>query len=186
MDSNAINLRIKASLKGDKHAFQWIVENYSDYVYRVAYRLVLNHDDAQDIAQESFLKIWKNLKYYKSSVKFTTWIYSIVTNLTIDMLRKEKLKSEYSAQKTQTEDGNSYSEQKNLGDEQLIDIIKKIAKDLPALQRICFVLKEIEGKSLKEVAIITNSGIDSVKSNLYHARKRIKELLKVYYKYEAK
>ncbi len=76
--------------RGDREAFAELIEIYKDKIFQLAYRMVGNREDAEDIAQETFLRVYANLHAYDESYKFSTWIYRIATNLCIDRGRKKR------------------------------------------------------------------------------------------------
>ncbi len=82
-----LQIIIEKVKNGNKEAFGILVEKHQQYAFTLAFRIVCNEDDARDVVQDSFVKMWKNIKLYNSKNKFTTWMYSIVTNTAIDMLR---------------------------------------------------------------------------------------------------
>lgn len=81
---------ILAALAGDHQAFAVLVERYVSAIYKFSYRYVRNGPDAEDIAQETFLRVWKNLKQFDTSKNFRTWIYAIAKNASLDLLKKKK------------------------------------------------------------------------------------------------
>ena len=81
---------VLAALAGDHQAFASLVERYVGAIYKFSYRYVRNGPDAEDIAQETFLRVWKNLKQFDISKNFRTWIYTIAKNASLDLLKKKK------------------------------------------------------------------------------------------------
>src|SRR5690606_19333586 len=81
---------IRKAMSGDTQAFRAIVEDHQDFVFSVAHRFVNNARDAEDLTQETFLRLWKNLSRYKSEIKLTTWLYKIVTNVCLDYLKSKQ------------------------------------------------------------------------------------------------
>ena len=81
---------INKARNGDKEAFGKLVMQHQQYAFNLAFRIVCNEDDARDIVQDSFIKIWKNMKLYLPKIKFSTWMYKIITNTAIDHLRSKK------------------------------------------------------------------------------------------------
>jgi RNA polymerase sigma-70 factor (ECF subfamily) len=167
---------IRKCLKGDLSAFAGLCEMYYDYAYRVSFRMLAQEEDARDTVQEAFIRVWKNLKHYDEKLKFSTWLYSIVTHLCIDHLRKKKFFSDIPIEDTEppvdTANPESALESKDLR-----DVISNLAGDLGPKQRAVFVLRDLEGLEMKEVGEITHLSPDQVKSNLYHARRAIREIL---------
>ena len=85
-----VKKRIKQVLKGDRNAFGEVVELYKDKVYQLSFRMLGNRHEAEDIAQEAFIRAFVNIQSFNLNLKFSTWIYRIATNLCIDRIRKKK------------------------------------------------------------------------------------------------
>jgi RNA polymerase sigma-70 factor (ECF subfamily) len=159
---------------------EW-VNQYYEYGFRVAFRIIGNEEDSRDIVQDAFLKVWLRLESYNSKVKFTTWLFTIVTNLCIDRLRKKKTATNYKDQmqiRTNTEE--VFVENKMDGEE-LRSVLVKLSENLSPKQKIVFVLRDMEDLEMDEVCAITKMPAEQVKANLYHARKTIRTNL-VYFK----
>lgn len=182
MDLKKIIQQIK---KGNQEAFQQLVEYYQTYAFRLAFKIVCNEEDAKDIVQDSFIKIWKNIKQYKQSVKFSTWLYKIVTNTAIDLYRSKERKptvpiNEILVFTDRLENDNP---ENKLINRELGALFQRLADDLSEKQRLVFILRDLQGNSSKEVQDILEMSEDAVKSNLYLARRSISEkliTLKVY------
>ena len=170
---------IKEIRNGNQEAFRKVVEEYQQYAFTLSFRILYDEDEARDAVQDSFIKIWKKIHEYDSKIKFTTWMYRIVTNTAIDRYRSIKrhksVKMDDVAERLdQLQDG---SLEVNLSNEELAGIIKTLADDLPEKQKMVFVLRDIQELSSQEVETILEINETQVKSNLYHARKSIKEKL---------
>jgi RNA polymerase sigma-70 factor (ECF subfamily) len=165
--------------KGDQAAFRRIVEDYRQQAFSMAFRILCNEEEARDIVQESFVKIWQKIGTYDMTQKFSTWMYKIVANGAIDRLRQIKKHKQVNLEKvimkidyqnlelTQIEDDNKETAQ----------LISLLAEGLPEKQQMVFILRDLQGVDSAEVRQILNLSETSVKSNLYHARKAIKEKL---------
>ena len=164
---------IESCIKGDVHAFKTLVEKLQTYAYTLAFRILLNEEEAKDAVQDSFIKIWKNLRSYNGKYLFTTWMYRIVVNTCIDRLKEIKKQSEINS--------DSISESSNAEDSiinrEMARQIRQLSKGLPEKQRIIFILNDLQGLSLDESSEVLNMAKGLVKSNLYYARKSIKEKL---------
>lgn len=170
---------------GNTLAFREIVKKYERYAYILAFRNLLDEDDAKDVVQESFIRVWKHIKLFNNQVKFTTWLYRIVVNLCYDRLkaikRKEKVminKSEYHKIFFSLES----DPEKIIDNKQLAGIIGNLAEHLSFKQRIIFILRDIQELSIEEVSAILNMSKNAVKTNLVYARKNIREKLERYLK----
>ena len=183
MDHSQIIHQIK---KGNQSAFRLLVEQYQAYAFKLAFRIVCNEEDAKDVVQESFIKIWRNINNYNSSIKFTTWMYKIVTNSAIDLYRKNARQSSISLDETinTVSEIQQNSTNKNQDNKELSILIRKMADGLPEKQRLIFVLRDLQEMDSQEVQEILEISETTVKSNLYHARKTIKEKILTLMAYE--
>ena len=174
---------IAKAVSGDSDAFRLLVEKHQAFVISLSYRFVGNRNDAQDIAQETFLRLWKNLARYRAEVKLTTWLYKIVTNLCLDFLKskhgrqvrnKDALHHDFAiADPTGADQG--------LMNEELRVAILKLTEELTPKQKAVLVLRDLEELPVQEVSDILSMSPGNVKSNLYYARIKMSELIRQYY-----
>ncbi len=180
MNEQAIIHILNASRKGDSAAFRKLVEYFQPYVFSLALRFLCNEEDAKDVTQESFVRVWKHVKKYNSKSKFTTWLYKIVSNLCFDRLktnaRRQNVFSQSALSMIQEKTDDSNLEQDTVNSE-LIETIKNLARELTPRQRMVFVLSELQELDIEEIAKILSISTGSAKSNLYYARKNIREKL---------
>jgi len=170
---------IEKAGSGDLRAFERIVRTYQRYGLAVSFRILCDEDDAKDVVQESFIKIWKNLKSYDSKFKFTTWMYKIVVNLCYDKLKARKRTNAFSGKRfdeiSSAEIVSSADLEKEFTNRETALLIKYFSKGLSERQRIIFVLRDIEGLSIGETAAITGVSESAVKTNLFFARQNIRK-----------
>ena len=165
---------INKARNGDSNSFAFLVKKYQQLAYNLAFRIVCNEDDAKDVVQESFIKIWKNMKRYNSNAKFSTWMYTIVTNTAIDYLRSVKKRTMISIDNI--EERLTITNMENeLDNRELGQLIKGASDSLTTKQRLVFVLRDLQGLKSEEVSEILKLSATSIKSNLYHARNNIRE-----------
>ncbi|MBN1183837.1 MAG: sigma-70 family RNA polymerase sigma factor [Bacteroidales bacterium] len=174
-------LIIKKCQAGDLDAFRFLVESNQDFAYNLAFKILANEEDAKDIVQEAFIRVWKNIKKYDSKNKFTTWLYKIVVNLCLDNLKMKKrrnIQSSTAALKAQQNNVSSGEdiEQKVIQAE-MASLINTMTEKLTPKQRIMFVLFFLQEKSIEEIKTITGMSNGNIKSNIYYARKNMKLLL---------
>ncbi len=162
--------------KKEYAAFKIIVEAYNQRLYWHIRRIVLNHDDANDVIQNTYLKIWKALSKFKGNSKVYTWIYRIATNEAITFINKNK-------NILVSIDGISHQDlkssvQSNLlsGDEIQLKLEKAISQ-LPPKQRIVFNLRYFEELKYKDISIITNTSVGGLKASYHIAVKKIEKYL---------
>lgn len=174
-----INKVIRDIIKGDKSTFRKLVEAYQEKAYGLAFRMLGDEEDARDVVQEGFIKIWEKIHTYDQNEKFSNWMYRIVSNTAIDRIRTRKRNPEnhyddISALSYLSEHDNP---EKKLETEESLKLIRLLTKELPEKQSLVFSLRDLQGLSQNEVEEITGMKGDLVKSNLYHARKFIREKL---------
>jgi len=185
MQQDIVNIieKVKA---GNKTAFKYLVEEHQQYAFNVAFRVVCNEENAKDVVQESFIKIWKNIHRFNSKLKFTTWMYKIVINSALDKLRSLKRLNTINIDKVSENlcrlenDGPDVQ----LENQELGNIISHIAEGLPEKQKLVFVLRDIQGFDSVEVEEILDMPHTSVKSNLYNARQFVRKKLSGLLAYE--
>lgn len=170
--------------KGNIDAFEDIVKKYENKVYGIVFHMMKNQNEVEDLAQEVFLKVYKNLGRFKGDSSLYTWIYKITVNLCLDELKKRK-NIIYLDEKISVEDGeidkelpsNERSQEELYEDKELKENLHRCINKLPDKQKMMIVLRDIKGFSYDEIAEITNNKIGTVKSQINRARLKLKELL---------
>ncbi len=172
---------ILRSQQHDFEAFSKLVSLYENMVFNLAYRLLNNAEDAEDVLQETFLNAFKSIKNFRSEAKFSTWLYRIAYNLCLAKL-KYRPKHNYNSidiqdgvfEKIQVNTNHlhdwSVSPEDNLLTKELSAILEKAILDLPQQNRAVFVLRDVEGYTTQEVSDITSLSVSAVKSRLHRAR----------------
>jgi RNA polymerase sigma-70 factor (ECF subfamily) len=158
---------------GDKSAFGRLVERYQRFAINIAYRMTGQPQLAEDLAQEAFLKAWLNLTRFRGESQFRTWLGRIVTNVTIDYLRRRSGESELS-------DGlpaGGMSPATHALRNELQERVRQAVLALPAQSRAALILREYEGLSYKEIAMVLDVPVGTVMSRLNYARGRLRETL---------
>ncbi|MDM5296776.1 RNA polymerase sigma factor SigW [Bacillus pumilus] len=181
-----IKKRIKQVKKGDQNAFSDIVDLYKDKIYQLCYRMLGNAHEAEDIAQEAFIRAYVNIESFDVNRKFSTWLYRIATNLTIDRIRKKKPDYYLDAEVAGTEGLNMYSQIAANGvlpeDEvvslELSSTIQQKILRLPDKYRSVIVLKYIDELSLKEISEILNIPVGTVKTRIHRGREALRKQLR--------
>ena len=176
--------------KGDQQAFELLVRKYKTTVFNTIYSVMGNAQEADDIAQEVFLKVYTKADSFKGESSFSTWLYRITVNRCIDELRRRKNKIiSYEIEFNQEEKlklkdvlasrENDITEK--LRQKELQDIIQKAMNSLPEKYRIILTLREIEGLSYNEISQIMKISLAKVKIWLFRARQKLKEKLSFLY-----
>jgi RNA polymerase sigma-70 factor, ECF subfamily len=176
---------------GDSDAFNDLVTTYRNRVFTVIYGMVRNEQEAWDLAQESFLRAWRSIHRFKGQSSFYTWLYRIVTNVTIDTLRRKGMHGEVefddhialgnvdpASRTTPSAAPLPYSK---LDQKEIRQRIDEAIDELSPGQRAVIVLRELEDLSYHEIAEILDCSIGTVMSRLFYARKKLQTLLRDVY-----
>ncbi len=173
------NELIKAFNDGNQNAFNLIVRKYQKKVYWVIRKMVLNHDDADDITQEVFLKLYRSLRDFRGESKFFTYIYKVAINYSLNHLNKNR---KIIARKVDMENANLKSLDKKADEvleaTQRTKILEEAIESLPVQQRTVFNMRYYDNLSYEEISIILNKSIGGMKANYFHAIKKIEKYLK--------
>jgi RNA polymerase sigma-70 factor (ECF subfamily) len=160
-------------LKGDQSAYGEIVEIYKDKVFQLCYRILGNRHEAEDMAQEAFIRAYVNISSFNIDLKFSTWLYRIATNLCIDRIRKKKPDYYLDAEVSGTDGLTMYSQ--IASDTTLPE--DEITK-LPEKYRSVIVLKYIEELSLNEISEILDIPLGTVKTRIHRGREALRHQLR--------
>ena len=184
MQAEAEQSLIRSAARGDHQAFRTLVEFYQAFAYSLAHRYTYDEEDAEDVTQEAFIKVWKNLHKYDPQFRFKAWVAKIVTNLCLDYLKSGRRKHE--SGKTKAAETLMVAGHRQPDHEleaiELKTIIARLTEQLTDQQRKVFVLRDLEMLSTEEVCQILNMSSGNMKSNLYYARLKIKQELASFYK----
>ncbi len=174
IDDNQLVSQIKA---GKVEAFKKLVDRYQDYVFTVCYRILGNREDAEEVAQDSFVKVYKGLSNFQGQAKFTTWMYRIAMNTAISYRRKKKITLESLEDFKKFDQGEirDMAEYQKLEQKKYLQIALNtlLPDDVSVLT--LFYLKEL---SLEEMSDITGTNVSTLKVKLFRARKRLANALK--------
>ncbi len=168
---------IKRFIEGDESTFNTLVQRHKEKVRNIIYLTLGNNDQVDDIAQEVFLTVYKNLNSFRFESQFTTWLYRITVNKCKDYLRKIKIRNIFSPIK---ENENELGYNPNSDDSDIKEIVHKAISKLPDKLRIPLMLKDIEGLSYQEISESIQCEIGTVKSRIFRAREGLRALLKPY------
>ena len=147
----------------------------------MSFRFLGNTADAEDITQETFVRLWKNISKYRSDVKLTTWLYRIAANLCLDQLKSTRHKNARMTVDTEKAIVTTASADHEVLSREFEDAVRRFANILQPRQKAVYILRELEGLSVEEVGQILSMSSDSIKSNVYHARVQITKWMKEHY-----
>ena len=180
-------LLVTKSKKGNLDAFEELISSYEKKAYNIAYRMMGNEEDAKDMAQEAFIKIYKSIQNFREESSFSTWLYRIVTNVCLDELRKRKKDKlvplelsietekgtaivELSAERETPEDIYERIEKRQL----IQNAISSLGEDYKTV----IILRDIQGFGYEEIATMLNCSLGTIKSRINRARNLLKEKLR--------
>ncbi len=177
---------VEKAIGGNGAAYKKLVEKYERALFFHILKMVKNREQVEDLVQESFVKAFDNLNSYSTNYAFSTWLYRIATNHTIDYLRKKKLQTLSIDEPVKTRDGNM---QMQLEDEtaetdrriirsQRQEIVQNAIEDLPEKYRKVIEMRHMEEKSYQEIADILDLPLGTVKAHIFRARELLYKELK--------
>lgn len=180
MEKEEIDL-IKRIQSGEKMAFQQVMSRYGDKVMGLAYHFTRNTQDAEDLYQETFIKVYRNIETFRFESEFFTWIYRILTNQAFNFYRKNKRmtianpgEDDYLWETLPSDDDEADQETFSSSLREQIDYA---LKKLSTQQRIVFILKHIEGKKIKDISVLLDCTEGTVKRYLFRATQKLQALL---------
>jgi RNA polymerase sigma-70 factor (ECF subfamily) len=180
-------LLIKECQAGQVSAFDRLVEIYRKQIYHLAYCITGNHEDADDISQETFVRAYRAICDFKGKARFSTWLRRITINLSINHLKSESLRKNVVNDGGKLNGGNfsgiparTDNPLENVEAEELAQQIKVAMDSLPVVEKVVFVLRVHQGLSYKEIAQSLGCPVGTVMSRLNRARRRLRNRLKNY------
>jgi RNA polymerase sigma-70 factor (ECF subfamily) len=182
---------VRASREGDMEAYDHLVRRYQDRIYATIYHMTSNHEDANDLAQETFIKAYSALKSFKGDSSFYTWVYRIAVNKTINFLKQRKNKVSLSLNDLDFNIENDpelvafVSDKTPRRDIALNELQEKLniaMQKLSEVHRMVVTLHDIQGLSHEEIANIMECNVGTVRSRLFYARQQLQAYLSDYVK----
>jgi RNA polymerase sigma-70 factor, ECF subfamily len=178
---------VAAFLDGNKRAFNELVERYQTRLLNFVYRTTGDRERAEDLVQETFIRIYRHLHRFDQSKKFSTWAYTIASNLAKNELRNRSrnplvlfqvLKKSWDADQRPLEwEDNTYRPDDLFRKRHLRQMVESAVAELPEHHRNVFMLREMEGKTYEEIAEITGCNLGTVKSRLNRARNNFAQII---------
>ncbi|RME73668.1 MAG: sigma-70 family RNA polymerase sigma factor [Planctomycetota bacterium] len=169
------NALVARAREGDESAFRALVDRYRKRIYWVAYNMVGDEQDAIDITQEAFVRVFKSLDRFDPRYRFYTWLYRIVSNLSVDLLRKRGTRRNVSLDDVGDMQGNGIGAHEQLERAELGQRVRAVLDRLPPPYREVMVLRELNGLSAKEIAELVGSTHATVRWRLHRARKLFRD-----------
>ncbi|MFP4845711.1 RNA polymerase sigma factor [Winogradskyella sp. PE311] len=175
-------------------AYSKLLNDFQQKVFATCISFVPNKEDAEDIAQEVFVEVFRSIIKFKGDSKLSTWIYRITTNKCLEFIRKKSTKKRFAFLQSITGNAipfdktNYFTDIKHPGilleNKELSITLFKAIDSLPDSQRVVFTLHKVDGKSYQEITEITQRSLSSVESIMFRAKKNLQNILEYYYKNE--
>jgi RNA polymerase sigma-70 factor (ECF subfamily) len=166
---------------GDEAALDELINRKTGPLLQLAYRILGDREEARDVVQVAFFRVWEHRERFDERWSPNTWIYRIVNNLAIDHLRsrqsRERQAEPVRQHLRQVADSRSYRVLSSLGGAEVMTIFRELARELTDKQRSVFVLRELEGLSSQEVAAVVGCRESTVRNHLFNARKVLRRAL---------
>ncbi len=160
------------------YAFNLLVKKYQESVYWHIRRMVLNHEDANDIVQDVFVKAWKGLNSFREDSKFYTWLYRIATNESITFLNKKKRKHWLSLNSVEHKLEENLEDDNFFSGEEIQRKLQKAILKLPGKQRAVFNMKYFDEMKYDDISSVMGTSVGALKASYHHAVKKIESYLK--------
>jgi len=180
--------------EGTRKAYSQLIDDYEQKVFATCMSFVPNKEDAEDIAQEVFVEVFKSIKKFKGKSKLSTWIYRITTNKCLEFIRKKNSKKRFAFMQSifgneiPFDKTNYFTEYNHPGvlleNKEKSATLFKAINQLPESQKAVFTLHKVDGKSYNEISEITEKSVSSVESLMFRAKKNLQQQLEYYYKNE--
>jgi len=176
---------IRRILGGDRDAYGVLMERHFPTVFRITFRITGNHQDAEDAAQEAFLRAYDNLPEFRQTAGFGTWIYRIAMNCAFDLVRRRCRDTGWNAAPLVTEHGDERfaapslpGPQETLLDKEAAELRHRAMGQLTPMERTAFVLRHMEQKSINEIAAALGASPSSVKQSVFRAVGKLRRALR--------
>lgn len=190
MSSETTTWQAQETLQGSDHAeFEKLIERTQRQAYNMAYRMTGNHEDAEDLTQEAYLRAYRSFRSYNRQLPFESWFFRILSNLFIDLLRRRPKQKALSLDQPvdggETGDENLLLQipdegsdpERNLMDQVMDERLQKALAALPEAFRIAVLLCDVEGRSYEEIAEIMGSSIGTVRSRIHRGRLQLRRAM---------
>lgn len=188
MDKNSDQIYIDKVLQGNTNAFAYLINKYKDMAYTIAIKIVKSHEDAEEVAQDSFLKAYEKLNSFKGNAKFSTWLYTIVYRNSITKIRKKQVTTsnidDYVIDNHQ--DGDEFPQLEAMKNNEQQKYVREAIDKLAEKDALLITLFYMNDNSIEEIEQITGLTQSNVKVKLFRARKKLNQELSVLLKEELK
>ncbi len=159
--------------KTSENGFKILVQSYRENLYALIYRMTQNHDDTDDILQNTFIKVFKNINLFEAKSSLKTWMFRIATNETLNFLKSKKTHDTLDHLPTIVNKQHDVV----MDADSLIKVLSEAIKSLPEKQRMVFLMRYYEEMGYEEMALITETSAGALKASYHHAVKKIETFI---------
>ena len=183
MDATEAAAVLARARQGDSEAFRALVERHSRSVFRLAFRMTGNEQDAEDVVQESFLRAYRQLGRFESRANFGTWLYRIVSNCSVDLMRSKQARHDQVRGDSLDEAAVDLPAADVPGPERMAQSaeierrVQDALRELSPLERAAFTLRHYEGRSIDEISATLGLGTSAAKHSVFRAVKKLRAAL---------
>jgi RNA polymerase sigma-70 factor (ECF subfamily) len=184
MDATEAAAVLARARQGDSDAFRALVETHSRSVFRLAFRMTGNEQDAEDVVQESFLRAYRQLGRFESRANFGTWLYRIVSNCSVDLMRSKQARHDQVRGDSLDQEGaaelpvvDAPGPERVAQSAEIDRRVRHALQDLSPLERAAFTLRHYEGRSIEEISATLGLGTSAAKHSVFRAVKKLRVAL---------
>lgn len=156
-------------------AFEQVVKNYSEPLYWQIRRMVLNHEDANDLLQNTFIKAWTNIEQFRGDARLSTWLYRIALNESLNFLNRQQAQKNFSIDNEESSIVNQLESDPYFDGDETQRIFQQAIRTLPEKQRIVFQMKYFQEMKYEDISDIMGTTIGALKASYHHAVKKIED-----------
>jgi RNA polymerase sigma-70 factor, ECF subfamily len=184
MDATETSAVLARARQGDSEAFRALVEQHSRSAFRLAFRMMGNEQDAEDVVQESFLRAYRQLGRFESRANFGTWLYRIVANCSVDLMRSKQARHDQvrgdsldDAGAVELPDANMAGPDRLAQSAEINRRVQAALRELSPLERAAFTLRHYEGRSIDEISAALGLGTSAAKHSVFRAVRKLRVAL---------
>ena len=164
---------------GDVTGYNELVRRYQEKVYWIARRTMGNHEDADDVVQDVFVRVFEKLKHFRGDANFYTWLYRVTVNVSLNALRKKRIKDilPYDELFEETLPADNQTD-RAMYEQEYQTILEKAIDKLPAKQKAAFMMRYYDEMTYEDMAKVLHTSVGGLKANYFHALKKIQEYVR--------
>jgi RNA polymerase sigma-70 factor (ECF subfamily) len=175
---------VERARSGDNDAFRLLVEQHGRAIFRLAYRMTGNEEDAEDVVQETFLRAYRQIDRYEARSSFSTWLYRIASNCSLDLIRQRKTREQ--KRERSHDPGRDLlvsipaatpGPDRELYSSQISESVNAALDELSGQERMAFVLRHFEGCSIEEIGLALGTGANATKHSIFRAVQKLRRTL---------